>query len=192
MTHADLVARAEKWLRDSRRCAVVLTEAGANWEFPDAIGWRTGYDPVSILVECKTSRGDFLVDRKKPFRLASAPELGMGRFRYFLAPPGIIRPEELPLRWGLLEIRARSVRVKAKARRIDLDTGGANLGLRNELSLALGELRKVQWFLLNGSGWQSRKVERRLMPLPSDYRARYESRPARAQPPDPETPNAGR
>ena len=43
---------------------------------------------------------DFLADAKKPHR--KQPELGVGRWRYFLCPEGLIQPEEVPERWGLL------------------------------------------------------------------------------------------
>lgn len=66
-------------------------------ETPDAIGWRSTY---SILVEVKTSRSDFLRDRKKFHR--RKPGYGMGTLRFYLSPPGIITPEDLPDGWGLL------------------------------------------------------------------------------------------
>jgi hypothetical protein len=104
VTHAILVAAAAKWLQ-KQRCSVVVTEiATANFEQPDAIGW---HGPRSILVECKASRSDFMADRLKPFRVN--PELGVGRLRYFLTPPGLIQHSELPPRWGLLELGARGV-----------------------------------------------------------------------------------
>ncbi|NID14985.1 hypothetical protein [Luteibacter yeojuensis] len=107
MTHADLVERAGAWLRGAAGCKIVMTELAAvcrSGEIPDAIGWREG---GTILVEAKTSRADFLADRKKPFR--REPERGMGTLRFFLAPAEMIRPNELPPRWGLLEVRGRRV-----------------------------------------------------------------------------------
>jgi hypothetical protein len=71
----------------------------AESETPDAIGWRVGR---SILIECKTSRSDFLADGKKFFR--QYPEQGMGHTRYFMAPAGLIKPDDLPAGWGLLEV----------------------------------------------------------------------------------------
>lgn len=97
MTHAELVARARSWLR-RQGCAIVLTEFHANTEEkPDAIGWRDG---LSLLVECKASRSDFLADRRKPFRASG----GMGDWRFFLAPPGVAKAEDMALYpgWGLL------------------------------------------------------------------------------------------
>lgn len=114
LTHADLVKIAGRWLRNTAGCSVVLEElcaATGNGENPDAIGWYTGR---TMLVECKVSRSDFLADRKKPFR--ANPERGLGLYRYFMAPKGLIKVDELPARWGLLEIYGGRVSVAAGKR----------------------------------------------------------------------------
>ena len=67
-------------------------------EQPDAIGWRYG---LTLLCEAKVSRADFLADRKKPWR--ARPELGMGDWRFYVAPAGMLQPDEIPEGWGLLE-----------------------------------------------------------------------------------------
>lgn len=106
MTHAELVEIALRWLWSNRRCAVACAEIDStSAEKPDAIGWKTG---VSYLVECKVSRADFLADRKKPWR--QGEHAGMGTYRYFLTPPGLVKVEELPEGWGLLEVHAWGVR----------------------------------------------------------------------------------
>lgn len=99
-THEHLVNRAVKWLKDFG-CGVVFddrlqarTESG---EKPDALGFKS---LVSILIECKASRADFLADKNKKFR--ENPELGMGDWRFYLTPPGLITADELPEGWGLL------------------------------------------------------------------------------------------
>jgi len=51
------------------------------------------------VVECKVSRADFLKDRDKPHRAAGC---GMGRFRYYLCPEGLISPDEILPGWGLV------------------------------------------------------------------------------------------
>ena len=121
-THADLVERAGQWLRNSAytgldrmghphvsRCSVVLTELhSCGIENPDAIGWRQ-YGHISILLECKASRQDFLVDKYKAVRRAGE-KAGMGRYRFYMAPPGIIQVSDLKqTKWGLLEVKGRSV-----------------------------------------------------------------------------------
>ncbi|MCE8013906.1 hypothetical protein [Billgrantia desiderata] len=109
--HDALVQRAGRWLRQMG-CGAVATEMQSilTQEQPDAIGWRTGATRmVSILVEVKVSRSDFLADRKKPFR---QNDEGMGDWRFFMAPPGLIRPDELPEGWGLIEATPHRIKFK--------------------------------------------------------------------------------
>lgn len=54
----------------------------------------------SVLIEVKVSRPDFLRDKKKIFR--RNPHMGMGQFRYYCCPIGLIKTDELPDGWGLL------------------------------------------------------------------------------------------
>jgi hypothetical protein len=136
MTHEKLVAKAVAWLR-SYGCGVVLSEQScASGETPDAIGWKRGCH--SVTVECKVSRADFLADREKPFR--RKPEQGMGCERFYLTPAGLLRPEELPTGWGLLELRARSVEMVCES------SGKlrAAVGFRREMNLLLASLRRVE------------------------------------------------
>ena len=136
MTHAKLVSLAVTWLR-RYRCGVVLSEqACVSGETPDAIGWKKACH--SVLVEGKVSRSDFLADRNKPFRQKST--LGVGCERYYLAPRGLIRLEELPAGWGLLEVFGREVeRLKPSAK--NLRTAA---GFQSEMNLLLSSLRRVE------------------------------------------------
>src|SRR5256885_350877 len=129
MTHTQLVERAVRWLR-AYRCGVVLSEqVCVSGEMPDAIGWKRACH--SVLVECKVTRADFLADRTKPFRLK--PGQGVGCERFYLAPVDLIRSEELPVGWGLLEIRSGGVWM--------VHPSGKNLrtatGFRYEMNLLL-------------------------------------------------------
>lgn len=100
ISHGELVNRAFQYLKYSIGCSVVFKErVGSSSENPDAIGFRGGF---SYLIECKASRADFLVDKKKGFRLR--PRDGMGYERYFMAPEGLLEPSEIPSGWGLLEV----------------------------------------------------------------------------------------
>ena len=106
MTHDELVVRAGRWLR-SRRHTVVLHEIGSDGrECPDVIGWM--YRGRCTLIECKTSRADFKKDGKKRFRHQG----GMAACRWYATPPNLVTVEELPPRWGLVEVglRCRVVR----------------------------------------------------------------------------------
>jgi len=114
MTHKELVRRAERWLLRTQGCGFALTElASVAMEIPDAIGWKYG---SSYLVECKASRADFLVDRKKPFR--SRMRTGMGNSRYYMTLPGLIVIDDLPKGWGLLYCREKQVQVVRKATKL--------------------------------------------------------------------------
>jgi hypothetical protein len=136
MNHAFLVGRAVEWLR-RYRCGVVLSEqACVSGEMPDAIGWKRACH--SVLVECKISRADFLADRNKPFR--QKPELGVGSERFYLVPKGLVKAEELPPAWGLLEYRNRSVELmRASKKNLRSDEG-----FRCEMNLLLASLRRVE------------------------------------------------
>jgi hypothetical protein len=136
MTHQKLVERAIAWLR-RYGCGVVLSEQScASGEAPDAIGWKRGCH--SVLVECKISRSDFLVDRQKPFR--SKAESGMGCERFYLSPTELLRPDELPPGWGLLELHGREVKfMKEPAKNLR-----SAKGFRYEMNLLLASLRRVE------------------------------------------------
>jgi hypothetical protein len=58
-----------------------------------------------------------------------------------MAPPGTIRPDEVPKHWGLLECKAREVRLVVKPGKPDLRSAG---GLMKEMSLLLASLRRVE------------------------------------------------
>lgn len=108
ITHDDLVIRAEKWLKQ-QGCGVTFRDEfhgrSLSGELPDAIGWRDG---LSILIECKASRADFLADKTKPFR--ADPSKGMGDWRFYLCPPGVITQDDLPKGWGLLWVTGRTIK----------------------------------------------------------------------------------
>ena len=117
MTHAELVEIAYRWLIGTRKCSFAFTELAciATSEIPDAIGFRSD---GSILVECKTSRSDFLADKKKFHRIHGWK--GVGTHRFFLCPEGVIKPEDLPKGWGLIWVNA-----KGKARQVVGPRGNA-------------------------------------------------------------------
>jgi len=156
MTHAQLVEKAVRWLR-AYRCGVVLSEqACASGEMPDAIGWKRACH--SVLVECKVTRADFLADRAKPFR--QKPEKGVGRERFYLTPPGLIKTEELPAGWGLLECRRGGIEMRQASAK-NLRTAA---GFRYEMNLLLASLRRVEVRIEPRSitdflKWKNRMVE---------------------------------
>ena len=130
LTHAELVERAGRWVRNSckivegscpdgspryhsLRCDVVFLEmASGCLETPDAIGFaRQGL--ISVLVECKASRADFLSDQKKFGRCR--PKYGIGNYRFFMAPHGLLTPDDMPDSWGLLTVKGSRVTIERDA-----------------------------------------------------------------------------
>ena len=171
--HAQLVARAEEWLRYKYGCGIVLSEQYcATGEVPDVIGWKASCQ--SVLVECKVSRGDFLADANKACRLHS--EEALGSKRLYLAPAGMIAPRELPKHWGLLECRGREVQLIVKPGKIDLRSQS---GLMKEMNLLLASLRRVEvriepQTITEFLKWKNRMAEYNGGRLPAGIAAREE------------------
>lgn len=104
LEHDNLVKLAAKFLK--KRHVVVSTEVvTSEREYADAIGFMGN---ISTLIECKSNKADFIHDAKKIVR--RKPELGMGMYRYFLVPEGLVHISELPPKWGLIETDGASVR----------------------------------------------------------------------------------
>ena len=103
--HAELVALGANWLK-RQGFPVVATEIDAVGcrEVPDVVGFRS---TCSAIVEVKASRADFLADARKPERAAG--NAGLGLFRFYLASPDVIRPDDVPAGWGLLHVVGRRI-----------------------------------------------------------------------------------
>jgi len=109
-THKQLCEIALIWLKRSLSakapaCDIVFKETKNNItdEVVDAIGFKVaGTCKGSTLIEVKTNREDFFRDKHKLHR--RSPELGLGLYRYFMVPEGIISIDELPEKWGLIEV----------------------------------------------------------------------------------------
>jgi hypothetical protein len=101
-THRNLCIKAARYLRSKgihpfHKGQYSVCELERIGECPDAFAWGGS---STQLIEVKISRSDFLSDKKKLWR--QRPEIGIGRFRSYLCPKGLIKPEELPEAWGLL------------------------------------------------------------------------------------------
>lgn len=106
MTHKELTDRASRWLKNTMHCSVIFKDLHSYAsERPDVLGWRLNF---SILVECKTSSSDFYHDRQKRRR----PSFGMGNYRYYLCASNLIKPEQVPKKWGLLWVLPKIIKVK--------------------------------------------------------------------------------
>lgn len=174
-THAQLVEIARGWLLGAGACHFVLTEFTTflTWEIPDALGYLSG--GLTVLVECKVSRADFFADAKKPFR--QNPTLGLGAYRYYLVPAGLVRPEEVPPRWGLIYAyegeRARGVvhplRLPDGARAA-FEWGEHERNVRAERLLPLAALRRVHlrgmWHIVQTPVDTATDPEPRALPEP--------------------------
>jgi hypothetical protein len=149
MTHDELVARAMRWLRNSRKHVVVLGEIGSDGrECPDVIGWRHG--GRCTLIECKVTRSDFLRDAKKSFRR----EGGMGEYRWFATPPGLVLIAEVPVRWGLVEIGPKLCRTVQHPMRFDVK----DRNTRGEINCLVSAVQRAT------DGW-GRKVFGEISPV---------------------------
>lgn len=100
MTHRDLVMISYKWLLKNGGVGVAFYELKSSAdEIPDVIGFDSWQ---STLIECKISRSDFISDKNKSHRLK-----GMGNWRFYCCPKGLIKKEELPDKWGLIYVNEK-------------------------------------------------------------------------------------
>lgn len=112
-THTELCKKAVSWLKRSHcggglGCSVALSEipsSSKGGEIVDAIGLKVTAKIETIVVEVKVSRSDYWADQRKPFRVN--PSAGMGNYRYYLCPEGLIGVMDLPPKWGLIYVGAR-------------------------------------------------------------------------------------
>lgn len=101
MTHSEVINIVHRFVLKRFSCGIAFKELKTiSSECADVIGF--GSYMHSVLVEVKVSRSDFHADKKKPFRVN--PELGVGRFRFYACPEGLIQPNDLPNNWGLIWI----------------------------------------------------------------------------------------
>lgn len=101
--HHRLVAMCARWFK-RKGFAIVATELASygNREQPDVYACR---QTCSAIAEIKVSRSDFLADSKKPERHNG----GLGTYRFYLCPEGMIFPSELPAGWGLLYAKGKRI-----------------------------------------------------------------------------------
>jgi hypothetical protein len=125
MTHDDLIIIGKRWLQKQRNIEgrhfsgtkhIATEVTSVEKEQADVIGWHDEAQ-FSTLIECKISRADFFADRKKSFRIH--PETGMGQFRYFLVPKDLVKIDELPEGWGLLEVDGKNLYATKRSKYFD-------------------------------------------------------------------------
>ena len=125
MTHKEVINIAACWLSNRRtttgldakiRCRIILREptnylgAYGN-ENPDILGIWDSNNTVNI--EAKVSRSDFFADAKK--------EHGhpYGHYKLYACPSGLIKPEEIPEKWGLLYVGGNGGRLIVEPKYFD-------------------------------------------------------------------------
>lgn len=110
MTHSNLVEIAYRWMLKNGGMTIAFKELKSmTEEIPDVVGFNSW---ESMVIECKVSRADFLKDKKKPHRAK-----GMGKWRFFICPDGLIRTEELPEKWGLIYVKDGRARIEYDCRK---------------------------------------------------------------------------
>lgn len=128
-THAQLCQFAIDWLTTRAGCHFAIKELSTYaGEIPDAIGWK---GEISIVIECKTSRSDYLADRSKWCR--QNPARAMGDHRFFLSTPDVIPDyEAMPDGWGLLHWNGKKVKViRAPMQTVHKNTAGKSIKALN-------------------------------------------------------------
>jgi len=89
--------------------------------------WGYNNDGTAVI-EVKVSHADFMADQKKWWRSNDAAITGMqaGTHRWYLCTEGIIKPEELPDKWGLLYWDGKQIRPVVAPKAFD-NTGRADM-----------------------------------------------------------------
>ncbi|HFF8253867.1 TPA: MmcB family DNA repair protein [Acinetobacter baumannii] len=99
--HHELVGIASDWVKKKLNFPVVATELKCigSREIPDVLAFRA---QTSLIIECKTSLADFRNDFSKPERNGTCQ--GVGNYRLYCAPAGLIPIDRIPDSWGLIEV----------------------------------------------------------------------------------------
>jgi hypothetical protein len=145
MTHKELVNKAFEWAKG--RYPIVLKERVSGWgEIPDVLGINLS---ESTMIECKASRADFHRDKKKLSRITGDMP---GNYRLYCAPKGLLKDEDIPEGWGLLEVYPSGY-VKQKRNIFSgLDTSWhkyhhplSNQGFKSERHSLFSAIRDYAW-----------------------------------------------
>ena len=112
--HYQLCVEGAKWLRRRKNVEhcegvwkyVTVEMCVQGCENPDIWGFN-GWS--TIVVEVKTSRSDFLNDRKKFWQQPGNEECLGGIYRYYLTPKGLLSKDDLPPQTGLLEWDGKNI-----------------------------------------------------------------------------------
>lgn len=101
LSHKEVAIKATKFAQRIFGCPIGAWEFCGGWNNEKCDGFIVN-SRNSFLIEAKVSRQDFKKDFKKDFR--KNEKLGVGDFRLYACPKGLLSLEELPDKWGLIEI----------------------------------------------------------------------------------------
>lgn len=139
ITHNQLVDIGAKWLYNQGYKVALKQLVAYGLENPDVLGFEQN---CSFLLEAKASRSDFLADRKKYFR--RCPNAGMGLYRSFICPKGLIKAEELPENWGLIYVND-NLRTRQIVKPVAFKQHDTNAEMRMLVSLARRFVDKFEY-----------------------------------------------
>jgi len=171
LNHSQLCDRAVKWLVNMG-CSIAVKEitCWATYERPDAIGFIDG---LCVTVEVKTSRSDFLRDAHKPHRKDGA---GMGQFRYFMAEKGLIKPEEVPTGWGLVEVCGKVCRITTGPKKFEYrNMTFSDSNVRAEKGLLASLVRRLRDGELSAQKIMTRKTVNEVQGINPDKKEENEN-----------------
>lgn len=113
ITHRELVLIGAKWLNKKApnihyKCQFVCAELVCQGldEKPDIFG-LSPHQNGTVKIEVKVSRADFMKDSEK----ISHQKVSLGAKKFYLAPKGLIKVDELPMYWGLLEFDGKNIEI---------------------------------------------------------------------------------
>lgn len=101
--HESLADQGVKWFRRQGFGVIAADLAALGCrERADVVAFRS---QCCAIIEAKASRADFFADLRKPERMNG----GLGLYRFYICPPGLIQASELPAGWGLIYADGRKV-----------------------------------------------------------------------------------
>lgn len=140
MKHSELVEIAYGWVLRNAGCGFAFKELRTTAsEIPDVIGFGVCR---SVVVEAKVSRADFLKDKKKFCRTVGK---GVGKYRFYICPEGLIKVEELPAGWGLIYVNEKG---RARCVNNPYNSKGGNIWYNNPFEVDLEEESRIMYSAL--------------------------------------------
>lgn len=143
MNHKDIINASIKWCKSHGYHLILEEFVAGHMENPDVLAFGNAH---SLMIEVKVSRQDFLKDAEKfPRR---NPKHGVGNYRYYACPEGLIKENEIPKGWGLIYIidkKAKTIKGhKSNCVTVEFPLEFFNANLRQERTMLMSALRRVK------------------------------------------------